>query len=310
MMNIIFIFLITFIIAYLFGIVIVNLIDNRLSKIQLNLPQQDIVIKYPESIESFENKREIINSKTYNFKTGEKIKNNNHNFDSEYYNNMDKNAKVEGYTNNHDDSFKGWNIEEKKMQNCFKNHVHDKKGNFMNCTYGVTNYADPNDLTPIDYKIFKLNYPSNMTLQDYVNWLYCFLDKEDELPYNHLKNLEKLKMGKELKEEHGILPPPGYMYPPQNAKDYFDKMYNNSNEFNIAPPLNSVTGPMLGYNYNDYSEFSQNLDFNGSTGSLRNPDIGLKKNVKKLYNYINPKDSNSLNLENQSEIYRIKNVEV
>jgi len=309
-MNIIFIFLITFIIAYLFGIVIVNLIDNRLSKIQLNLPQQDIVIKYPESIEKFENKTEIVNSKTYNFKTGEKIKNNNHNFDNEYYKNMDKDAKVEGYTNNPDDSFKGWTIEEKKMQNCFKNHIHNKKGNFMNCTYGVTNYADPNDLTPIDYKIFKLNYPPNMTLQDYVNWLYCFLDKEDELPYNHLKNLEKLKMGKELKEEHGILPPPGYMYPPQNAKDYFDKMYNSSNEFNIAPPLNSITGPMVGYNYNDYSEFSQNLDFNGSSGVLRNPDIGLKKNVKKLYNYINPKDSNSLNLENESEIYRIKNVEV
>ena len=310
MMNIIFIFLITFIIAYLFGIVIVNLIDNRLSKIQLNLPKQDIVIKYPESIEKFENKTEIVNSKTYNFKTGEKIKNNNHNFDNEYYKNMDKDAKIEGYTNTPDDSFKGWNIEEKKMQNCFKNHIHNKKGNFMNCTYGVTNYADPNDLSPIDYKIFKLNYPSNMTLQDYVNWLYCFLDKEDELPYNHLKNLEKLKMGKELKEEHGILPPPGYMYPPQNAKDYFDKMYNSSNEFNIAPPLNSITGPMIGYNYNDYSEFSQNLDFNGSSGVLRNPDIGLKKNVKKLYNYINPKDSNSLNLENQSEIYRIKNVEV
>jgi len=308
-MNIIFIFLITFIIAYLFGIVIVNLIDNRLSKIQLKIPQQDIVIKYPEHIEKFENKTEIVNSKTYNFKTGEKVSKNN-NFDNEYYSKMDKNAKVEGYTNNPDDSFKAWNIEEKKIQNCFKNHIHDKKGNFMNCTYGVTNYADPNDLSPIDYKIFKLNYPPNMTLQDYVNWLYCFVDKEDELPYNHLKNLEKLKMGKELKEEHGILPPPGYMYPPQNAKDYFDKMYNNSNEFNIAPPLNSVTSSMLGYNYNDYSEFSQNLDFNGSSGVLRNPDIALKKNVKKLYNYINPKDSNSLNLENQSEIYRIKNVEV
>ena len=40
-----------------------------------------------------------------------------------------------------------------------------------------------------------------MTLQDYINWLYCYMDKEDQLPYNHLRNLEKLKMGKELKEE-------------------------------------------------------------------------------------------------------------
>ena len=33
-------------------------------------------------------------------------------------------------------------------------------------------------------------------------------------------------------------------------------------------------------------------------------------NAKKLYNYINPKDSNSLNIDKESEIYRIKNVEI
>ena len=35
-----------------------------------------------------------------------------------------------------------------------------------------------------------------------------------------------------------------------------------------------------------------------------------KKNAKKLYNYIVPKDSNSININNKNEIYHIKNVEV
>ena len=30
-------------------------------------------------------------------------------------------------------------------------------------------------------------------MQDYVNWLYCFKDNEEQLTYVHLKNLYKLK---------------------------------------------------------------------------------------------------------------------
>ena len=222
---------------------------------------------------------------------------------------MNKNNLVNGYNKN-DDSFKGWEFEEKNKQICIQNHLHVKDGKSTKCTYGVTNYADPKDMSPVDYKIFILNYPSNMTLQDYINWLYCFVNKEDQLPYNHLKNLEKLKLGQELKEEHGILPPPGYYYPPLNSKDYFDKLYNDKNEFNIAAPLNSTTGSMLGYNYNDYSEFQQNRDLLGLSGKIRNTDIAIKKNAKKLYNYINPQDSNNINIDNSDNIYRMKNVEI
>ena len=49
---------------------------------------------------------------------------------------------------------------------------------------------------------------------------------------------------------------------------------------------------------------------NGSSGVIRNPDIAHKKNAKKLYNYINPKDSNSININKENEIYHIKNNEV
>jgi hypothetical protein len=38
-MHVLLIFFITLIIAYIFGITLVNLIDNRLSKIKLNIPK-------------------------------------------------------------------------------------------------------------------------------------------------------------------------------------------------------------------------------------------------------------------------------
>ena len=304
-LNIIFIFIITVVIAYLFGLVLINVIDSRLKNINLTIPKQDIIINYP--VENFENNTEISEYKTYDFKNGKRIDNN---YDTDYYIKKEKDSKIEGYVNEIDNAYKEWNNDKKKTHVCTKNHIHVKNGRDFNCTYGVTNYADPKDMSPVDYKIFNLNYPSNMTLQDYINWLYCYIDKESQLPYNHLKNLEKLKIGKELIEEHGVLPPPSYYYPALNSEDYFNKMYSDTNEFQIAPSLNSQTGPMLGYNYNEYSEFSQNLDVNGSTGTIRNTDIALKKNAKKLYNYINPKDSNRLNEDNENEIYRIKNVEI
>jgi hypothetical protein len=321
MINFLFIFLIVIIILYLLGISLINLIDNRLSKIKINIPKQDIVINYPDkNIENFENNKNSTVKNEREENKQNKINNNNNNnnnnntkktnFDSEYYDQMNKNSKIEGFSNSEPQEYKGWNIEKKKTHVCIKNHNHLKNGKDLNCTYGLTNYADPKDMSEIDLKIFILNYPPNLTLQDYINWLYCYVDKEDQLPYNHLKNLQKLKQGKELIEEHGILPPPSYNYPPLSSEDYFDKMYNNINEFNIAPPLNSNTASMVGYNYNDYSEFSQNSDLYGSTGVIRNSDIALKKNVKKLYDFVNPKDSNSLNFDKENEIYRIKNVEV
>ena len=300
--NLLFILIITILIGYIFGITIVSLIDNRLNKINLkDIKSNDSI----EHVENFKNKsNELTISRTYNSETGEEIKRKYNRHDNKHDN---KREDIEGYNN---ESYKEWYIEKKKTQVCYKNHNHSKDGSSTKCEYGITNYSDPGDMSPIDYKIFNLNYPPNMTLQDYVNWLYCFINKEDQLPYNHLKNLEKLKAGIELIEEEGILPPPGYYYPALNAKDYFDKMYNETNEFNIAAPLNSVTGPMLGYNCNDYSEFSQNSDVYGQSGTIRNEDIYKKKNAKKLYDYINPKDSNSLNINAKNEIYHIKNVEI
>jgi hypothetical protein len=313
---IIFIFIII-IIIYLFGISIIEIIENKLNNIKLNIEYPNNLNKISsQSLEHFDinlNSNSVIKKdedKNIINNSNQKI-NFNTNFDADYYNQMSIDNRILGFSNTPDDGYKGWSIDKKKMQTCIKNHSHRKDGKDINCNYGATNYADPKDMSEMDLRIFILNYPSNLTLQDYINWLYCFIGKEDRLPYNHLKNLEKLKKGIELIEEEGILPPPGYYYPKLSAEDYFQKMYNNeTNEFSTAPPLNSNTASMVGYNYNDYSEFSQNSNLYGSTGQIRNSDIALKNNAKKLRDYVQPKDSNSLNIEKSAEIYHVKNVEV
>ena len=135
------------------------------------------------------------------------------------------------------------------------------------------NYADPKDMSSMDYNIFVLTYPSNMTLQDYIHWLWCYDGKEYQLTYNHLKNLQKLKNGEQLIEVKGVLPPPGYEKQALTSEEYFNKMYAINNEFNLAASLNSQTGPMLGANYDQYSEFSQNKDLYGSSSYMRKCDI-------------------------------------
>jgi hypothetical protein len=172
------------------------------------------------------------------------------------------------------------------------------------------NYADPKDMSSMDYNIFVLTYPSNMTLQDYIHWLWCYNGKEYQLTYNHLKNLEKLKNGEQLIEVKGVLPPPGYEKQALTSEEYFNKMYAINNEFNIAASLNSQTGPMLGANYDQYSEFSQNRDLYGSSSYIRNCDIGQKKNANQLNNFVFPKDSNNLEVDKEYNIYRHKKVEL
>lgn len=299
------IFIFTIIIAYIFGLSLVNLIDNRLEKFKNNSDKKenfsnikDEIIIYSNDLNNKDNLKPIINEEE------------SHKFDSDFYNQMNKDARVSGYKEENEDKYREWKVDQKKVQTCLKDHSHQKDGRNNICTYGSTNYADPRDMSSVDLNIFMLNYPPNMTLQDYINWLYTFKDKEDQLTYNHLKNLRKIQSGIELVQEEGVLPPPGYQYPPLNSEDYFNKLYNATNEFSIAGPLNSQTGPMIGYNYDRYPEFTQNYDVYGTSSKIRNTDIDKKMDSKKLYNFVFPKDGSQLALEKENEIYHIKNVEV
>ena len=296
------IFLITIIISYLFGLSLINKLEDKFNNIKINIPQQEILVKYPEQkIETFENKINIVESKIYNTdkKDIDKI---DPELDKDFFNDSELN--IEGFEKLKKNNQQSWENPLKSSHICYKNHKHSK------CNLGVMNYADPKDMSPIDYNIFVLTYPSNMTLQDYIHWLWCYDGKEYQLTYIHLKNLQKLKKGEKLIEVKGVLPPPGYEKQALTSEDYFNKMYAINNEFNIASSLNSQTGPMLGANYDQYSEFSQNKDLYGSSSYLRNCDIGDKKNANQLNNFVFPKDSNNLEIDKEYNIYRHKKLEI
>jgi hypothetical protein len=310
------------------------MVDHRFQEIQQKMPIKSSEEKsiFMENFANQEKKKNLnenaiyqrVDAKEFNDGTIQftdvtsdipsKPKKRDYQFDNDYYEQMNEYNSIEGFANQPPTSPLDWNPtnqDEKIRQYCPLQHQHTKNGRDHSCTYGVSNYADPKDMSPIDYNIFILNYPPNMTMQDYVNWLWCFKDKKDQLTYNHLRNLEKLELGKPLKYEEGICPPPGYYHQPMNAEDYFDKLYNEkTNEFQIAESLNSTTAAMMPYNYGDYSEFSQNHDSYGLSGTIRNPDIGLKTTAAEADQIRLPKDSQNLEIEKAFKPYHVKKIEI
>jgi hypothetical protein len=228
-------------------------------------------------------------------------------------NNESLKTNVNGYSQielNDSNGYSVWNFDYEKHDEikniCFLDHEHTK-----NCSYGNTNFADPRRMSEIEKRTFTLNYPPNMTMQDYVNWLYCFVGKEDQLPYNHLKNLEKLKKKIPLVKEEGVCPPPPQYFPPLDSEKYFKNMYDaKSKELAFAPKLNSTTSSLLGANYNQYSEFNQNFGQYGTSGQIVNPDIVYKKKARDVDNIIIPKNGNDLDLQKKYKPYFVKQIEV
>ncbi len=332
-LDVLFIFIITVSIAYIFGFTLVRMMDQRFQEIQQQLPksseEKSIFMENFENSNKKKSPNEIsiyqkVDAKEFDNGTitftdvtsniPQKPKKHDYQFDNDYYQQMNEYNAVEGFANQPPTSPLDWNAtdhSEKIRQYCPHHHDHTKTGRSQECSYGVTNYADPKDMSPMDYNIFILNYPPNMTMQDYVNWLWCFKDKKDQLTYNHLRNLEKLELRKPLKYEEGICPPPGYYHQPMNAEDYFEKLYNeNTKEFQIAESLNSTTASMLPYNFGDYSEFSQNRDSYGLSGEIRNPDIGLKMTAREADQIRLPKDSQNLEIEKAFKPYHVKKIEI
>ena len=74
-----------------------------------------------------------------------------------------------------------------KIKVSYNNH---KNIDINDIDYGMTNYAHPNNMSDIDKGMFMFQYPPHMTLQDYINWLWCYTGRENELTYIHLRNLK------------------------------------------------------------------------------------------------------------------------
>jgi hypothetical protein len=157
-------------------------------------------------------------------------------------------------------------------------------------TYGPTNYQDPNDMTEQQKLSFKLSYPNNMTLQDYVNWLMLYKDEEKNLSKEHVVNLQKLLIGEKLEYIAGILPPPTKVSPPLTSEDYFNNLYitdtfiKNPKSFHTT---NSSSGNLMGYNYGHYPDFKKNFDVYGTSGRYDlNPDLFKKKTLNNFQSFM------------------------
>lgn len=170
--------------------------------------------------------------------------------------------------------------------------------------YGKTKFRNPADLSPEEYKAYKYGYPADMTIADYVNWLWMFREEEYSLTLDHATNLQKLKVGIRLEPVKGECPPQSRIIPPLRSTDYFNKLYNNQGQLNIAPPLNSTTDAMFGHNYGDYVDFQQNMDLYGASGNVLNPELYKKVPAKLLDWWLKPVNESTVN-KNQNIIHEI-----
>ena len=211
--NIILPFITSIFVAFLLGLIIVYIVDNRLSKISINIPKSNIIIKNSE-IEQFSQQKKVKENKK---NKEEKIINRYENFV-----NKDNNSETI----------------------CIINHKHIEE----DCTkYGACHYLHPNKMSNMDKHIFKTNYPKNMTLQDYINWLWLYINEsdtksvKDNLTKEHLINLNKLKN----KEEITYKMIPQIIDKPIN--DIYYKKLNSKENINDLSPI--------GYNYIEYSEY-------------------------------------------------------
>ena len=124
------------------------------------------------------------------------------------------------------------------------------------CQLGPTNYKDPKDMTEKEKTIFKnLSNYDNFTIQDYKNWLGLYKRDYYLLSDEHLINLRKSLRGEPITLRDI---PTGGLRPPMTSQKYFAEMYDKLGDLEqIVSPINSsTTGAQVGYNYNEYSDFS------------------------------------------------------
>lgn len=221
-------------VAFIFGFLILLIVDRRLSQIRINVPKPEVTIHLPSQ-------PELIKESFISKPEAEPI------------------IKLESWSGN---------IQEPSPPAIFDNQ-----------TYGPMNYDFPSNLTPEKRRLFLFGYPSDMTLQDYVNWLWLYRGHEGNLDLVHLQNLERLKIGKPIIQQ---IPPTSRKAPPLNAQDYYERQYP------VAYPPNQPTGVHWTYNSRDYVDNHNNWNVSTMQGDVYNPELGLKMDANRLMKYMTP----------------------
>lgn len=247
-------FVIIILVSYMIGIMIVNTVDKRMSDISINMPKITITDKTYTPNE-YNIDTDIANGmeKEYLSPTAKGMK-------KEYLSPTNKTIEYfepsESPCNNKDlgcNTDSDCNVVNGNGKNVCKsdNTCYCVEGSGRFCHYGPTNFQDPKNMTDEQRKRFKDKFRSNMTLQDYKNWLMLYKNDQCHLRDHHKRNLKILLKGGQLKETDI----PGIRAKaPINASDYFEKMYK-SGMISIHYPDTSVTGAMVGSNYDQYDDF-------------------------------------------------------
>jgi hypothetical protein len=177
---------------------------------------------------------------------------------------------------------------------------HCLSGSGLFCQYGPTNYKDPKDMTIDELNRFKMKYRSNMTLQDYKNWLMLYKDEVENIRQHHRRNLLKLLKGGQLTEKDV---PAIRIKPPTDAADYFQKMYHGG-KISVHFPDND--SPLVGANYTNYTDFvpPENTGSSWITGVVDLYKEAGKDDAKALDWYIRPDTTTGVEEEGVGATYQ------
>jgi len=206
----IFIFFITLLFAYIIGLTIVSIVNKRLTDISINIPAPQVTVQWPKDmvIPATSTSANTVNSATIKSPTN-------------IYEGFTPGSEAPINCPLRDDDLRGFigqkeyadcteatsQVVEEKLQQmnrvCIMNHNHNK----YLCQYGQTNYLNPMELDPINRRLYQYNYFQNMTLQDYINWLWLYEKEPEKLCYEHNRNLKKLLDDTGLIYQPGICPP-------------------------------------------------------------------------------------------------------
>lgn len=178
--------------------------------------------------------------------------------------------------------------EDLKMENT-KEHLNKNEILFQD--YGTTNYIHPNNMTKSQIEQHKQNYPKNMTLQDYVNWLLLNRDNIDNLEHIHTVNLQDLFKNKRIyqvpidsksNENEYICDNQFILKNPRLINIKNDTV--SSNNINEKTTINSI---ILPFNYVNYSDYRHNFDVYGLNGKV-NKNLDNKKDLKNFKRFLIP----------------------
>lgn len=193
----IFLFVTTLLLAYIIGLTIVSVINSRLTELTINLPS-GLTDSSPQPApeKTISQPEELKEGYTSSLRPSPNL-----NYTNDDLRGFIAQKEYRDCTEETDQIQRERNIQMNNV--CMFKHDHKK---YM-CTYGKTNYLHPEELDPVNRRIFKYNYLPNMTLQDYINWLQLYKKDADKLCYEHYKNLKKLQGGTPLRYQPGICPP-------------------------------------------------------------------------------------------------------